>query len=366
MTYANANDVFEDGGSVRYDAANNTLTLTDATIASQLRDDFNYWLITNDKTNICAGGDLKIVLSGNNILSSDPDTDIGIEVLGSLTIGGTGSLTYCCTCEYGKGIVAYGTLSLEDRITLRISTAVGEPFSADFIALRGSTDFVIADTLEIILPGNPLIEDGTLYDMDNEASSYPWATYGFPTSVVIGPEGTPVLPYAVTIADDIQYGTVTTDRDRGNAGDTVTLTAVPDYSTFVSWNVTDENGDPITVTNNTFTLPNGDVTVSAVFDPQYFTVTTATMAHGSISADTQQARPGDTINLTASPEEGYQLMFWNPSGHIGGTNWTIKPDDNSGVFYAAEGADSFVMPAANVTVTARFEAITYQILNFPT
>ena len=70
---------------------------------------------------------------------------------------------------------------------------------------------------------------------------------------------------------DFENGTVTADPAAAKAGATVTLTATPDEGYAVgSLTVTDRFGDAVKVTENadgtyTFTMPNGQVTVSATF-----------------------------------------------------------------------------------------------------
>lgn len=78
---------------------------------------------------------------------------------------------------------------------------------------------------------------------------------------------TPTGAYTVTVVLGILNGRVTADKSRANAGDTVTLTATadPGYE-FGSWIVKTEDNDPVTVTNNAFTMPAKNVSVSATFN----------------------------------------------------------------------------------------------------
>jgi hypothetical protein len=76
--------------------------------------------------------------------------------------------------------------------------------------------------------------------------------------------------YKITIGD-MENGTVTANPSAAKAGATVTLTATPDEGYAVgSITVTDRFGDAVKVTENadgtyTFTMPNGQVTVTATF-----------------------------------------------------------------------------------------------------
>lgn len=78
---------------------------------------------------------------------------------------------------------------------------------------------------------------------------------------------TPVQPttYTVTIDSAIANGTVSADKATAAAGDTVTLTVAPGNGYALdTLTVTDASG-AVTVTGNKFTMPAGDVTVSATF-----------------------------------------------------------------------------------------------------
>jgi hypothetical protein len=83
----------------------------------------------------------------------------------------------------------------------------------------------------------------------------------------------PVNPnpsYAITVAQP-DHGTVTVTPDRATQGTTVTITATPDQGYQVNAvTVTDRFGDAVRVTENsdgtyTFTMPNGQVTITATF-----------------------------------------------------------------------------------------------------
>ncbi len=70
--------------------------------------------------------------------------------------------------------------------------------------------------------------------------------------------------YTITL-NSVSNWTISTDKEVAKEWDTITLTATPNSNyKFTSWTV--KNGDAdVTVTNNTFTMPAGNVTVSATF-----------------------------------------------------------------------------------------------------
>lgn len=111
-----------------------------------------------------------------------------------------------------------------------------------------------------------------------------------------------------------------------------------------SLNVTDQQG-PVSVTNNSFTMGDSDVTVTAVFEektpqPTSHTITVTQPAEGgTISANKQSAVAGDIVTLTVAPQEGYKL----------------KSLTAGGVAIPLAGPYEFTMPDSDVTITAVFE-----------
>ncbi len=76
---------------------------------------------------------------------------------------------------------------------------------------------------------------------------------------------------------------------------------------------------------------------------ELFSVNIGSLSGGNISADTAYAAEGTTVNLTITPNQGMHLK---PG--------SLKYTDTMGE-HAISGT-SFVMPASNVTITAKFEA----------
>lgn len=152
--------------------------------------------------------------------------------------------------------------------------------------------------------------------------------------------------YTVTI-DTITGGTVTASPTSGDEGEEITLTqeASTGYE-FVSWDVKDEEGDPIIVTDNKFLMPASNVTVGASFDKIDFDITVdSTIQNGSLSAP-ETANLGDTVTITATPASGYKLDTLTVM--CGSLEITVV---NS----------QFTMPAGDVTITGTFvqDAVPY-------
>jgi hypothetical protein len=109
----------------------------------------------------------------------------------------------------------------------------------------------------------------------------------------------------------------------------------------------------------TFLMPRENVVVDAAFEvppPGSYTITISPAANGTISASPTEAAAGDPITLTVTPDEGYQLK----AGSLKANATAVTA---SGTSY------TFVMPAANVTITGEFEALppdTYTITTIRT
>ena len=145
----------------------------------------------------------------------------------------------------------------------------------------------------------------------------------------------------VTIAGDIEHGSVEVDIDCAAEGDEITLSNEPaDGYQFVAYDVynTSDAETKVIVTDGKFTMPAYAVTVSATF-AELFAITCSPAENGSVTADKAKAIAGETVTLTVNPDPEYVATNVSYNGT------TINPVEN---------VYSFIMPAANVTVTATF------------
>ena len=143
--------------------------------------------------------------------------------------------------------------------------------------------------------------------------------------------------YSITVVQPTG-GTVSASATSATAGTTVKLTANPaegytlDYFTL----------DGARINGNTFIMPARNVEVSAVFTANAYSITVVQPTGGTVSASATSATAGTTIELTATPAEGYTLDYFTLDGErING--------------------NTFIMPARNVDVSAVFTANAYGI-----
>lgn len=146
----------------------------------------------------------------------------------------------------------------------------------------------------------------------------------------------------ITYTPNQEHGTISVSPTDAYAGDVITLTATPDAGYRLDhWVVNTVGGASVTVTNNQFTMPDSDVTVSAVFNSGY-SVTVASLIGGTITASANTAQAGDVITLSVAPNTGYTFMSWN-------VYQTSNPSNTIDV-----ANNRFTMPAYDVTVSAVF------------
>ena len=143
--------------------------------------------------------------------------------------------------------------------------------------------------------------------------------------------------YSITVVQPTN-GTVSASATSATAGTTIELTATPaegytlDYFTL----------DGARINGDTFIMPARNVEVSAVFTANAYSITVVQPTNGTVSASATSATAGTTIELTATPAEGYTLDYFTLDG-------------------ARINGDTFIMPARNVEVSAVFTANAYSI-----
>lgn len=120
------------------------------------------------------------------------------------------------------------------------------------------------------------------------------------------------INYTITYADDLTGGSVS-GATTAYYGDEVTLTATPaEGYAFGGWNVTDASSNAVTITDNKFTMPAANVTVSASFR-QFATVT---LSENGVSTNLSGTHyVGEEVTLptttTATVPAGKTFMGWS-------------------------------------------------------
>ncbi|MFI3174122.1 MAG: S-layer homology domain-containing protein [Bacillota bacterium] len=154
--------------------------------------------------------------------------------------------------------------------------------------------------------------------------------------------------YSITIDSTIANGTVTTDKVSAPFGDIITITATPDADyVLTKLSAINDFGNPLTITNNQFTMSLSNVVVSAEFSEVSATPYTVSayndIENGILSIDKATANVGETVIVTAVPDSLYQL---SELYYLNGTEKIAIP--------VSSNVGTFLMPSQNVVVYATF------------
>ena len=131
-------------------------------------------------------------------------------------------------------------------------------------------------------------------------------------------------------------GSISLSKTTANIGDTITITATPG----TGWRLVSLATNPSrTITNNKFTMPAGNVAVTATFEKISYSITKAASpsAGGTVTTNKNSANYGDTVTVSQTPAAGY---YFN--------GWTKTPSN------LAINNGQFTMPAQNVSLTANY------------
>ena len=165
--------------------------------------------------------------------------------------------------------------------------------------------------------------------------------------------------FAVNIAQDIQNGTISADRQTASAGDSVKITASPaENYTLNTITATASDGNPVSVSvsgnTGTFTMPASEVTVTAEFEKSKYTVEIGETENGSVTLlDNPSIAWGETVSFMVNPNEYYEL-----------DTLAVKDSSNQDVDYnydTASSSYSFMMPTSDVSINAVFKKKQYSV-----
>ena len=155
--------------------------------------------------------------------------------------------------------------------------------------------------------------------------------------------------YSITV-ESSNGGTATADKTSAAEGETVTLTATPAAGHhFKEWQSSD-----VTVSGNTFTMPEKDVTVKAVFEadtPVTYTVSFDMNEHGTAPAD-QTVKEGEKATKPAvdPTAEGWTFDGWYADATFSAAfDFTAPITANTTVY--AKWTENSVTPPDPVTYT---------------
>ncbi|MBQ0128857.1 MAG: hypothetical protein KBT57_03370 [bacterium] len=293
----------------------------------------------------------------------------GLLALDGVTSNGLGSdyaelhAPYRIKFDNTGDYIQFKTNEAIGTITIGVKMIGGA--TASSITIQGSADgeeFTSTETLSISGEQNDIVNLETLNAID---ASYRYVRLYFTrgSNVGVGPISIAKAEtaYTVSIAQGIENGSISSvSPTSAIAGRTITIVPTPNDGYVLDHYTISKTEDGTDVTGivdldgNTFTMPAYNVTVSATFVvAEIHTVTIYDyIRHGSVTADKSRYAEGETVQLTATPEEGYALVEFNI--------WTedYYDVDDIDINYNEETEYyEFTMPTFNIIVNASFAVI---------
>ena len=266
----------------------------------------------------CGGTEIENLSAGNYFVRYGEDQNHFASPDGEVTVGDGTPLADCAiTFNAGGGSGSMESKTVKEG-TNYILPACGftAPVDQEFKAWEiGGTEYKVGDSYTV--------------NGDTEIKAL-WKD-----SVI------PPTTYTITISND-GNGSGTASPSAAVVGTEITLTATPNTGyRFKEWEIISGG---VTITNNKFTMPDGNVEVKAIFEkdappaPTEYTVTVTSGGNGTASASHAKAVVSTEITLTVTPDTGYRFKEWEIiSGGVAITN------------------NKFTMPDGNVEVKAIFE-----------
>lgn len=137
-----------------------------------------------------------------------------------------------------------------------------------------------------------------------------------------------------------------------NGGSTYTSTGITSSNFIITCNELPSGTNAVKITFSESSNQIGIASATILKESQQYGITIAEVENGTIEASKTAASQGQTVTLTAHPDEGYALLVWN----------VYKTGDASTSVLVTD--DHFTMPNYGVTVSATFaaaSAITYSV-----
>ena len=286
-------------------------------------DKMEYRMAGDGSYTACGGTEIENLSAGNYFVRYAEDNNHFASPDGEVTVGDGTPLADCAiTFNAGGGSGSMESKTVKEG-TNYILPACGfaAPTDQEFKAWEiGGTEYKVGDSYTV--------------NGDTEIKAL-WKD-----SVI------PPTTYTITISND-GNGSGTASPSAAVVGTEITLTATPNTGyRFKEWEIISGG---VVITNNKFTMPDGNVEVKAIFEkdappaPTEYTVTVTSGGNGTASVSHAKAVVGTEITRTATPDTGYRFKEWEVI--------------SGGVVIIS---NKFTMPDGNVEIRAIFAMISQQ------
>ncbi len=204
--------------------------------------------------------------------------------------------------------------------------------------------------------------------VDDISITYNTSSSGGTTTYKTSPDCSTL--YSITLSGDgsTTGGYFNASGESAYAGATISLFADPaDGYQFSTWTVTKAGGGTVSVSENTFTMPDDDVTISATFTP--LTSYTIRFFNNGDLISSQSVYAGRTPNVPADPEgcDGYTFVGWwttelgtsNTASKAWVTDFTVtSAKDYYAIYSHTEGTSSGGISTTNDVLTRETTGVT--------
>ena len=256
---------------------------------------------------------------------ADEDTNNGISIT-----GGTFATDYAEMYATDDGYVFKQNPNGTYGVTALYTVTVADTENGTVVADK--TEAIEGETVTLtITPAEDYVVDSVKVNGEAIAGN----TFKMPAKDAVIEATFKKNVYGITVKA-AENGTVTADKAKAAIGETVTLTVTPAEDYVVD--TVKVNGEAIT--GNTFKMSAKDAVIEATFKKNVYGITVKAAENGTVTADKAKAAIGETVTLTVTPAEGYELDAIKVNGEIITGN-------------------TFVMTDAEVTVEVTFKEIVY-------
>ena len=308
--------------------------------------------VTSDKSMATQGTKILLAVS--------PDSGYELGNLSATDASGNAlEITDNCFTMPDTDVTVNATFKLSAKPAVSYNITVGD-YEGGTVTLDKTEGIVPGSTVTITTVSNLGFELKELTVKDSSGTDVSCTKFSANKYFFTMPDSdvtlTPVfkkLNHSITIDSGIINGTVTCEKSTATQGTQILLVVTPNSGyELKSISATDANGTALEITGNSFTMPDSDVRVTAVFQQlanqsESYSVQIGSAENGSISANkTSEIMPGSSVIITAVPNQGYEFE-----------SLTIKKSSGKNMTYYKHSTNKyfFEMSYSDVTVTATFK-----------
>ena len=187
------------------------------------------------------------------------------------------------------------------------------------------------------LSGGEEINEGTLVTGDVTYYAH-WSVNSHSINKIASQNG----DFTITVVGDdlsnVDYGTTVTIAPQAEQG----------YTFIKAYYIIEGEEEEILITDNTFTMPDGNISIYVIFDAVDYTLEKGETSNGDFTLSVNGANVGTEITISLNPDPGYEF------------DRAYYLIDNAGEEIAITD-NKFTMPAGNVTVYVVYKTIEYTI-----